>query len=173
MPLKTCISCLRAIQRQSRSIPQFGQLVAAERPLSKVLRKTRKTVSGFTTTRAFTTTSNRYAKLPEPNATPSSSIPAVTPERAQGSKFTSPKPPSLKAAAEFKKVTGKATETYTAYGATEFLYKECACQADYTIPRAKDHDTEPPKTEDGEDLGVGTGWWHTGRCQLGKRLRTI
>jgi len=52
--------------------------------------------------------------------------------------------------------------TYTAYGATEELYKECARHADYTIPQAQDSDSEMPKTEDGEDLGVGEGWWHTG-----------
>jgi hypothetical protein len=34
-------------------------------------------------------------------------------------------------------------------------------QADYTIPQATDYDAEVPKTEDGEDLGVGGGWWHT------------
>jgi len=54
------------------------------------------------------------------------------------------------------------TETYTAYGITEILYKECALQADYRIPQAMDHDAEMPKTEDGEDLGVGGGWWHAG-----------
>jgi hypothetical protein len=56
----------------------------------------------------------------------------------------------------------KIFETYTAYGMTELLYKECKIQADYSIPQAKDEDAEIPKTEDGEDLGVGGGWWHTG-----------
>jgi cytochrome b pre-mRNA-processing protein 3 len=58
---------------------------------------------------------------------------------------------------------GRFTETYTAYGSTEALYKECATQADYTMPKANDEDAEAPKTEDGVDLGVGGGWWHTGR----------
>lgn len=63
-----------------------------------------------------------------------------------------------------KKVAGKSAETYTAYGATEVLYKECARQADYHIERMtkENEDAEPPKTADGEDLGVGDSWWHTG-----------
>lgn len=69
----------------------------------------------------------------------------------------------MKAAASLQKVTGKATETYTAYGATELLYKECARQADYSITQAPDAEEELPKTEDGEDLGVGEGWWLSGK----------
>jgi cytochrome b pre-mRNA-processing protein 3 len=77
---------------------------------------------------------------------------------------------SLKAAQELKKVAPSSTETYTAYGATEVLYKECARQADYTIQRAKDEDEEPPKTKDGEDLGVGEGWWNNGELEALKSL---
>jgi len=62
--------------------------------------------------------------------------------------------------------------TYTAYGATEDLYKECAKQADYKITRAEDSDAEMPKTEDGEDLGVGEGWWHTGK-HLNKKILMV
>lgn len=62
-------------------------------------------------------------------------------------------------------------ETYTAYAVTEELYKECAAQADYSIPQAQDSDAEVPKTEDGEDLGVGMGWWHTG--ELYRRYNEI
>jgi cytochrome b pre-mRNA-processing protein 3 len=62
-----------------------------------------------------------------------------------------------------KKVAGRVTQTYTAYGATEVLYIECARQADYSIPQAGKDEEELPKTESGEDLGVGEGWWHTGK----------
>lgn len=51
------------------------------------------------------------------------------------------------------------TETYVAYGVCENLVKECARQADYRIPQAHEKNVEVPKTKDGEDLGVGTGWW--------------
>lgn len=69
-------------------------------------------------------------------------------------------PSNLKAAAELRKLTGRATETYTAYGVTEALVQECSKQADYIIPQAQT-DEEMPKTADGEDLGVGQGWWHS------------
>ena len=47
---------------------------------------------------------------------------------------------------------------------TELLYKECAVQADYTMPKVDDDEVEVTKTDDGEDLGVGGGWWHTGEA---------
>ena len=85
----------------------------------------------------------------------------MTPERGEGgSRATST--PNSKAVQELRKVAGISMETYTAYGATEILYKQCARQADYSIPQAKDKDAEMPKTADGEDLGVGDGWWHSG-----------
>lgn len=109
--------------------------------------------------RAFSTTTSRH-ELYGPNATSGSSIPPVTPERTQGNAGSNAS--VLKAAAEFKRMTGRATETYVAYGVAEKLYHECARQADYAIPHASDEDVEMPKTADGEDLGVGEGWWHTG-----------
>ena len=51
------------------------------------------------------------------------------------------------------------TETYVAYGVCENLVKECARQAEYCIPQAHETNVEIPKSKDGEDLGVGTGWW--------------
>ena len=53
-----------------------------------------------------------------------------------------------------------ATETYVAYGVCEKLVKDCSRQADYRIPQASEKNTEIPKTKDGEDLGVGEGWWY-------------
>lgn len=127
------------------------------------LLKAQRAASRRTVSRAFSTTSTRHAEVPGPNANPSSPIPPVTPARAEGrAKLTTPAPASLKAAAELKKVIGRATETYTAYGSTEVLYKECARQADYAIPQAGKDDEELPKTKNGEDLGIGEGWWHTG-----------
>ena len=40
--------------------------------------------------------------------------------------------------------------------------KECANQADYSIPQSEQRGAEIPKTEDGQDLGVGKGWWYEG-----------
>ena len=55
------------------------------------------------------------------------------------------------------------TETYAAYSATDKLLKECARPADYNIPQAGKKGLEIPKTKEGEDLGVGKGWWYEGR----------
>lgn len=57
------------------------------------------------------------------------------------------------------------TETYVAYGACESLVKECAAKADYSIPQSREKGAVIPKTEDGEDLGVGKGWWYEGILQ--------
>ena len=110
---------------------------------------------------AFTTTPS-FAELPESNATTPTSIPPITPNKEADSLDARKLPINLKAAAELRRVTGRTTETYTTFGVTENLFKECAKQADYNIPQASDPNAEMPKTEDGEDLGVGSGWWHTG-----------
>ena len=68
--------------------------------------------------------------------------------------------PTRSIAKELRKRASNTTETYVAYGVCEKLVRECARQADYTIPQAHDKNPEIPKTKDGEDLGVGTGWWY-------------
>ncbi|ATZ58596.1 Bccbp3 [Botrytis cinerea B05.10] len=143
MASKTCTSCLRALRLQS------GR--TARNSIAKL---------NPATSRAFATANDKYANLAEVNQNHGSSIPPVAPPRAgDKTKHSAHTSPSL--AREFKKVSGKAiTETYTAYGATEELYKTCGAQADYSIPQASDPDAEMPKTEEGEDLGVGKGWWH-------------
>ncbi|KAF2100607.1 hypothetical protein NA57DRAFT_74209 [Rhizodiscina lignyota] len=52
---------------------------------------------------------------------------------------------------------GSTTETYVAYGGTEELYKECAMQADYTVPQAAEEGVEIPKNKYGEDVGTDLG----------------
>lgn len=56
----------------------------------------------------------------------------------------------------------KGVESYSAYSVTEQLFKQCSAAADYSIPGAGEEDFEMPKTSEGEDLGVGKGWWHKG-----------
>ncbi|KAL2047154.1 hypothetical protein N7G274_001173 [Stereocaulon virgatum] len=68
--------------------------------------------------------------------------------------------PTRTIAKELRKRASSVTETYVAYGVCENLIKECARQADYTIPQAHEKNIDIPKTKDGEDLGVGTGWWY-------------
>jgi len=73
---------------------------------------------------------------------------------------TSQPSPTRKLAQEFRKRAPETTETYVAYGVSEALVKECAQQANYSIPQAKEKGLEITQTKDGEDLGVGTGWWY-------------
>jgi cytochrome b pre-mRNA-processing protein 3 len=44
---------------------------------------------------------------------------------------------------------------------TQKLFEACSAQADYRIPQAAQKGSEVPKTTNGEDLGVGEGWWYT------------
>ena len=83
----------------------------------------------------------------------------MTPERAEGSY----KAPSRWLPGDLEKIKGGPIGTYNAYGMTELLYKECAVQADYTMAKVEEEEAEVLKTEDGEDLGIGGGWWHTGK----------
>ena len=70
--------------------------------------------------------------------------------------------PTQKLAREVRERAPGITETYVAYGVTEKLVKECARHGEYTIPQANEKGVEIPKTKDGEDLGVGKGWWYEG-----------
>ncbi|KAJ5964651.1 uncharacterized protein N7479_004527 [Penicillium vulpinum] len=63
-------------------------------------------------------------------------------------------------AKDFSRRPGNAAETYVAYGMTQKLFEACSSQADYKIPQASQKGAEVPKTEAGEDLGVGEGWWY-------------
>ncbi|KAE8379530.1 ubiquinol-cytochrome C chaperone-domain-containing protein [Aspergillus bertholletiae] len=55
---------------------------------------------------------------------------------------------------------GTAAETYVAYGMTQKLFEACSSQADYSIPQASQKGAQVPKSEAGEDLGIGKGWWY-------------
>lgn len=58
---------------------------------------------------------------------------------------------------------GGAAETYVSYGFTQKLYEACSSQADYEIPQLAQKGVEVPKTANGEELGVGEGWWYKGK----------
>lgn len=83
-----------------------------------------------------------------------------------------PKPsnprPTQTLAQEFRKRAPKITETYVAYANTDILVRECAKQASYSLPQSRGHGVGPSQSKDGEDLGVGTGWWYEG-MQVGRR----
>jgi cytochrome b pre-mRNA-processing protein 3 len=105
--------------------------------------------------RAFTTTTTRSIAT---TSTVDTSTSPLNPARVEKDVSKPQESTSRKA----PQTNIKMFQTYTAYGMTELLYKECALQADYSIPQAQDEDFEIPKAEDGEDLGVGGGWWHDG-----------
>ncbi|KAH8805620.1 ubiquinol-cytochrome C chaperone-domain-containing protein [Xylogone sp. PMI_703] len=148
MATKACASCLRILQRQSRA---FSDL-----PLSAP-----RTSLRFPSSRSFTAASRRFAQDPAQTTT---SIPPEAPENSEQppeensipAQFRTRRPPRA-----LLKVASGVTETYTAYGVTEDMYKQCAIQADYSIAEAADNNAEVTRTEDGEDVGVGSGWWYT------------
>ncbi|RDL38181.1 Uncharacterized protein BP5553_05614 [Venustampulla echinocandica] len=141
MASKACASCLGVLQRQSRFVTQ-----RKKSPIS------------FSTPREFTTTRQRAVKISSGSTAPRTSIPPVTPGGAEGAA----QGPNLSPAEEAAKASliGGIKESYTAYGATEALFKQCSTFADYTVPQAAEPDAEIPRTEDGSHLGVGGGWWH-------------
>ena len=105
---------------------------------------------------------------------------------SQNARFQS-SPPSRRAASRLAQAImprpGSSTENYVAYGMTQKLCEACSTQADYSIPQVAQKGVQVPKTEGGEDLGVGTGWWYEGeltpstpepsceRTRAGKRRR--
>ncbi|KFZ06923.1 hypothetical protein V501_06957 [Pseudogymnoascus sp. VKM F-4519 (FW-2642)] len=115
--------------------------------------------------RSFTTT--RYSRASPPNSDkPAASSLKPTDPLTGSSSSASPTTESesgqtSKLAADGLAALSKTAGTYSAYGVAEVLYRQCAAQADYSIPEAAMEDEEMPKTADGEDLGQGAGWWHT------------
>ena len=93
-------------------------------------------------------------------SSPAAKIPPQSPPKGESATAAFLESPTRSIAKELRKRATNTTETYVAYGVCEKLVKECARQADYTIPQARDKNAEVPKTKDDEDLGVGTGWWY-------------
>ncbi|KAI9723408.1 MAG: hypothetical protein M1812_001292 [Candelaria pacifica] len=123
--------------------------------------------STSSTKRTFTVSSRRHFPEPEPKKF-HSPAPIIPPKSDPPSKNVDYQPPGhfpevptvAKVASQFRKSAPGVTETYVAYGVADELFKECARQADYSIPRANEKGAETPKSKDGEDLGVGKGWWY-------------
>ena len=84
-----------------------------------------------------------------------------------------PQPPSAVAslAQSLRSHASRTTETYVAFGATMKLFEVCSAQADYKIPQAAQKGVEVPKTANGEDLGVGKGWWYEGSLRSNTAMR--
>ena len=179
-----CTACRQALRQE------VGQLRRAQPPYQaranypKILNQSRP----FTTKHSFSAAQvNTKQKAPAPR--PHSEIPRPSkfaPQTSQKAEQSAPaaelppqnlpkegsataaflENPTRTIAKELRKRATNTTETYVAYGVCEKLVRECARQADYTIPQARDKNTEIPKTTDGEDLGVGTGWWYESKQTL-------
>ena len=72
-------------------------------------------------------------------------------------------PTAISLAKQLRKRATGTTETYVAYGSTESLFKTCAEQADYDIPQVRERRGLAEKSAEGEDLGIGQGWWYSGK----------
>ena len=157
-PSSVCAACRQVLRRQYRQLGQSPDFCGARTASSSV----------HSTPRLFST--SRLLSVPQATPRPyQPKAPPVVPRTgegpngvsSEGREFGSPstEPPGHSIAKELHKRISSVTETYVAYGVCENLVKECARQADYTIPQAHEKNVDIPKTKDGEDLGVGTGWW--------------
>ncbi|KAL9002811.1 MAG: hypothetical protein Q9188_004273, partial [Gyalolechia gomerana] len=135
-------------------------VLPSSQPLIEALPQSRIYTTGLLSPRRSISVSTSFSAteaVPEPSPAPAPSTsnpPKPQPHQSDSIPHTS------KLAAEFRKRAPFITETYIAYGVCEKLVKECARQADFTIPQRYEKDGVIPKTADGQDLGVGTGWWY-------------
>ena len=157
-----CAACRQVIRLRCDRFRPSIEIYRARAPSSAI----HSTPRQFSTSHLLSTSQpTPKERQPEPPPTKPSSKEdpsSVSPEKDQTGKNgrVSPEPTTTELMAmELRKRAPSLTETYVAYGVCEVLVKECARQADYTIPQAREKNVEIPKTKDKEDLGVGTGWW--------------
>ena len=148
-----CTACLRSVRRQ---LPRYES--SSHQASLRFLSVTPRTSSVQPTPLPYTKKTPPPAPVAPSNSAPTNqgtiSKPQITlPANAS---------PIQKIAKTLRERNTAATETYVAYGVCEKLVKQCARKADYTIPQAAEKGIEIPKTKDGEDLGVGKGWWYEG-----------
>lgn len=157
-PNSVCATCRLVLGVQSRQLARSPEFFGSRTAYSS----THIIPRLFSTSRLLSEsrpTPKPYQPKPPP-ASPETTkdLNSVPPEERQfGAPSTAP--PGGSVAKELRKRVSSVTETYVAYGVCENLVKECARQAEYTIPQAHTTNAGIPKTKDGEDLGVGTGWW--------------
>ena len=158
-PSTACSACRQVLRRQSRQLGQPSGFNGARTASSSI----RVTPRLFSTSRFLSVSQATPNKPYQPKPPPVNPRSGEDPNSvsSEGKELGSPStsPPGLSIAKELHKRVSSVTETYVAYGVCENLVKECARQADYAIPQAHEKNVEVPKTKDGEDLGVGTGWW--------------
>ncbi|KAL8958271.1 MAG: hypothetical protein Q9193_004642 [Seirophora villosa] len=145
-----CTPCLRALRHQAFYTPT-RQHPRISIPSVQFLSGPRSFSLSPSSSAAQAIPQPSPSRTPPPKAT---KLPKQTPTEAK------PVPTAVKIAAEIHKRAPAITETYVAYGACEKLIKECARHADYTVPQRYEKNGVIPKTAEGQDLGVGKGWWY-------------
>ncbi|KAL6239178.1 hypothetical protein BDW75DRAFT_152672 [Aspergillus navahoensis] len=140
--------CVR-FQAQSLRLP-LPFLTPAQRSLSTLSINLREAIN------------SRLPRSELQNATARRQTPAsVSGSNRQSCRYASGLFPRLaKKIAPMARRPGGAAEQYIAYGMTQKLFEACSNQGDYTIPQLEEKGAQVPKTEAGEDLGVGEGWWY-------------
>jgi cytochrome b pre-mRNA-processing protein 3 len=104
----------------------------------------------------------QLARLPRAPATQRRSL-RTSAERLE--KKSSVIPQSVKDAGS--KLLRSTAQPYQINRATEDIYKACAKEATYTISEADKKNGTVPKTEEGEEIGIGKGSWHKGMFVVG------
>ncbi|KAL8754773.1 MAG: hypothetical protein Q9199_004108 [Rusavskia elegans] len=169
-----CSACFRALRGRllHTSIPQHT--TKSRTPITPSIPKHRSfSVSPSVSATPATSKYIPSAAAPSSSTKPPAPHPHIPKSPATTTTAPSPKesaepdpksgkavPASIKLAAELRKRATSVTETYIAYSICEKLVKECAIQADYIIPQRNEKNGVVPKGADGEDLGVGKGWWY-------------
>ena len=155
-----CTACRQALRQQVRQLRQVQTLYQSR---AGYLRAPKFARTLSTSQSLFAVEAKpkprEYAAEPAPPAAKSPAVSKESPQPAQEAEIAADSP-TRAIAKELRKRASSVTETYVAYGVCEKLVKECARQANYTIPQAHEKNVDIPKTKDGEDLGVGTGWWY-------------
>ncbi|KAI9796637.1 MAG: Protein cbp3, mitochondrial [Piccolia ochrophora] len=171
-----CIRCLRQLRQQSRltaSItvripikPTTPKLKCNQPPSPTTLARLPQISRPFSSTAAThlqgIDTSPPSASNPEPVNT---ALPVESkPSRPKTASTTSANPvytddrpsPTAGLAQSLRARATSRTGTYAAYAVTEILYKQCATQAEYTMPERGTAE----KTASGAEIGIGQGWWY-------------
>ena len=162
-----CSACLRLIRSQYHSTKKVGKhLLIHVRTKLIILhfgQISEPHLSSKDPFRRFSSTPGPFAaQAVLPQSTNRAAIPStkIDPPAKKVNYKSDTTSPTQKLAQKVRQHATGVTETYVAYGISERLVKECAQQADYTMPQAYEKGVEIPKTKDGEDLGIGTGWWY-------------
>ncbi|WEW57928.1 Serine carboxypeptidase 3 [Emydomyces testavorans] len=131
------VQCSRALDTK---IGLFGSsLELPHKPIAQRPWFPSRMTTGCSSRRTLSTSSNTTKPTPLQEPTPLAKSPLATRHRLSGL---------------------RSSETYVAYGITKKLFEACSAQADYKIPQSSKKGNEIPKTTNGEDLGVGQGWWY-------------